>query len=89
MLWWPVIYYYYTRSIKYKVIIILNILLGVIHKRRKQEGGGGQAEADTCGHTGEGVKQKWPSTFGSKFKYLMARSEVRIVTPESINIHCN
>ena len=41
-------------------------------QNRKARNGteGGQAEADIRG----GVKQKWTSTFGSKFKYLLARS---------------
>ena len=38
-------------------------------------GEGSQAEADTCGHWGEGVKQKWTSTFGSNFnKHLISRN---------------
>ena len=45
---------------------LLHPHLGVIHKRCPQErGDGGQAEADTCGHGGRGVKQKWTSKFGS------------------------
>ena len=43
-------------------------------KTSAREGEAGQAEAETCGHWGKGVKQKWTSTFGSKFKYLIARS---------------
>ena len=42
----------------------------------------GQEETDTCEHGRREVKQKWTSTFGSTFKYL-------IMTPKNINIHCN
>ena len=46
--------------------------LGVVHKRHQQEWGeGGQAEADIGGRE---VKQKWTSTFGSNFKYLISRT---------------
>ena len=46
-----------------------------MHKRCPQEWGRGrQEESDICRHGGEGARQKWTSTLGSKFKYLIARS---------------